>query len=122
MTLSTVMDLVITVGLLVAIIFLIILVARMRKLLFALAGFADGLAQEMGKLLLDVSALVEDANEDVAKLENLLDSASAVTNSLGTASRYAFTAFASPIVRARALKAGVTRISAVFHDSSFRKG
>ena len=118
MTLSQGMELVLTVALLVLLIVAGIVVSRMRTLATSLEVTLGRLQSEMSKLVDEVTELVDDAGEDVSKFETLLDATNAVTSSMGSASKLAYTAVAAPIIKAKALRAGANRLVTVFRSES----
>lgn len=123
MTLSQVVDLVVTIVLLVLLAMAGVLLSRAMTLVSSLEQTLRRLQHEMTNLVEEVSELVDDAGEDVSKFETLLDAANAVTSSMGGASRLAYSAVASPMVKAKALRAGISRLVMVFKSQpESRKG
>ncbi len=123
MTLSQGVDLALTVALLVLVIAVAVELARLREVAMSLGATLGRLQSEMSRLVDEVAELVDDAGEDVSKFGTLLDAANAVTSSMGSASKLAYTAVASPVVKAKALRAGMTKLVAVFKpESGSRKG
>ncbi len=116
MTLSQGMELVLMLALLVLLIVAGVLVSRMRMLATSLEVTLARLQSEMSKLVNEVTELVDEAGEDVSKFETLLDATNAVTSSMGSASKLAYTAVASPIIKAKALRAGANRLVTVFRS------
>lgn len=110
------------VGLIVALIVALSLVKQVRMQLMELGIGLEKLDNQLGKLVKDVSVLVEDANLDVNKFEILLDSAGKVADSMGSASKLAYSAVAAPIVRVRAFRAGAEKLISVFKLSDPSRG
>lgn len=122
MTFSQIIDLVITIGLLVSVIFAAILVTKLRRALSEVKNALDLVQGEISKLVREATFLVDDAGVDVSKFETLLDAANTVTSSMGQASKMAYTAVASPVVKARALRAGLDKLVTVFRSQPNQKG
>lgn len=122
MTFSQIIDLVITIGLLVSVIFAVILVTKLRRALSEVKNALDLVQGEISKLVREATFLVDDAGVDVSKFETLLDAANTVTSSMGQASKMAYTAVASPVVKARALRAGLDKLVTVFRSQPNQKG
>lgn len=60
--------------------------------------------------LLDAAhAAVRQASTDLDRVDDLLDTANTITHTVDTASRLAYTAFSSPVVKGLALATGVGR-------------
>ncbi|MCL5077190.1 MAG: hypothetical protein M1288_03625 [Actinobacteria bacterium] len=113
---------ILVVGLVIALVLALSLVKQVRTQLVEIGSGLERLDSQLGKLLKDVSVLVEDANLDVNKFEILLDSAGKVADSMGSASKLAFSAVAAPIVRVRALRAGMDKLISVFRLSGSSTG
>ncbi len=113
---------ILVVGLVLALVLALSLVKQVRTQLVEIGSGLERLDSQLGKLLKDVSVLVEDANLDVNKFEILLDSAGKVADSMGSASKLAFSAVAAPIVRVRALRAGMDKLISVFRLSGSSTG
>ncbi|NNN19836.1 MAG: hypothetical protein HKL84_08285 [Acidimicrobiaceae bacterium] len=118
MAFSQVIDLVVTVLLLVALSFAGILISEMRSLTTSLDDELGKLTVEIRGLISEVSGLVDDAELDVNKFETLLEAANTVTSSMGNASKLAYNAVASPVVKVKALRAGVAKLVMVFKSQS----
>ncbi len=121
MTLSQVVDLVVTIVLLVLLAMAGVMLSRAMAIVSSLEQTLRRLQHEMTNLVEEVSELVDDAGEDVNKFETLLDAANAVTSSMGTASKLAYSAVASPVVKAKALRAGISRLVLVFKSQPERR-
>lgn len=110
------------VGLIAALIVALGLVKQVRMQLVELGSGLERLDGQLNRLVNDVSLLVEDANLDVNKFEILLDSAGKVADSMGSASKLAYSAVAAPIVRVRAFRAGAEKLVSVFKLSGPSRG
>lgn len=113
---------VLVVGLIIALVLALSLVKQVRTQLLEIGSGLERLDGQLAKLVKDVSGLVEDANLDVNKFEILLDSAGKVADSMGSASKLAYSAVAAPIVRVRAFRAGAEKLVSVFKLSGAPKG
>jgi hypothetical protein len=60
-------------------------------------------------LLTDLHSAVRKADADLGRMEDLLEKAESISGTVDSASRLAFTAFSSPMVKMIALGSGVTR-------------
>lgn len=116
-------ELILAVCLLGTLVASVVLMGRIRILSAGLRDTADDLKAKVDVLVGVASELVEDVNNDVDKFEHLLDSANRVADSMGSASRLAYSAVATPIVRAKALRAGAAKLAGVFKaQASSKKG
>lgn len=123
MTVSQVVDVVLAVMALAVLVLGVATLARARSLVASLELTLARLQSEMTKLVAEASELVDDAELDVSKVEVLLDAAHSANSSLGSASKLAYNAVASPVVKIKALRAGIGRMAMVFRaDSQESKG
>lgn len=60
-------------------------------------------------LISDTHTAVNQANADLRKVDGILDTADSISSTVDTASRLAYTAFASPLVKVLALGSGTAR-------------
>ncbi len=116
MTFLEIVDLVVTIMLLVLMVMAGLLISNARTLVSSLEQTLRRLQHEITHLVDEVSELVEDAGEDVNKFETLLDAANTVTSSMGSASKLAYSAVVSPVVKAKAMRAGVVKLVKVFRS------
>lgn len=121
MTLLMVIGLIFALCLIGTIVGSIVVVSRISALVTVLQNTVDDLQAQVDGFVNAASELVEDVSSDVDKFEHLLDSANSVTESLGSASRLAYSAVATPIVRAKALRAGMGKLTGVFKVESVPK-
>lgn len=118
MTLLVALEVVLGVCLLASLVGALVFMRRLGALTNELVRISDELKAQVAVLLASASELVDDVNSDVDKFEHLLDSASRVTESMGSATKLAYSAVASPIVRAKALRAGAGKLAGVFKVQS----
>lgn len=121
MTFIQIANIVILVGVLLTLFVALNVLAKARRLLNDLNSTNRFIREDLEKLLIEVSGLATDANADVAKFEGLLDSANTLTDSLGSASRLAYNAMASPVVKVKAIRAGVSKIVGLFNEPARSK-
>ena len=70
-------------------------------------------------LIADMHAAVKQTNDDLVKVDALIDAAESISTRVDSASRLAYTAFSSPVVKLLALWTGTVRALAGFR---FRRG
>lgn len=115
---AEIFDLIISVLLVVALILVTVLLTRMGRTVSELESTVHRLQGELGLLLHEVSGLVDDASMDVSKFETFLDSANVVGHSMSSASKLAYTTMASPMVKMKALSAGLGKLLSVFRPQN----
>ena len=72
-------------------------------------------------LIADMHEAVTRTNEDLAKVDAMLDSAESISATVDSASRLAYTAFSSPVVKLLALWTGTARALARFRARGRRR-
>lgn len=120
MTLTQGIDIAIVILLLTVLTAVFSLLLKVRSLIVSFELTLARLQSEMTRLVAEANELVDGAGVDVSKFENLLDAANSVTSSMGSASRLAYTAVASPVVKAKALRAGLVRLALIFRSDPTR--
>ena len=123
MTLTQGIDLVLLALLMVLVVVLGTTVSRLRSLEVSLETTLSRMQSELSHLVDEAVELVDNAGEDVSKFEVLLDAANVATSSMGNVSKIAYTVVASPVVKAKAFRAGMSRFAGVFKpQTATRKG
>lgn len=72
---------------------------------------ADDLRRESLALLAELGATVDRAGRDLQRVDDLIGSAERLTSTVGSASRLAHAAVATPVIKVMALGAGTARAS-----------
>jgi hypothetical protein len=98
----TVVATVVVLGLLLVSVSLLQTARRMRVL-------AEELSQHTALALNDVDVVVARARGELDRVDDLIGSAEAITQTVGSASRLAHLAFAGPVIKVMALGAGTAR-------------
>ena len=93
---------IVTLGLLVA------LAAAVRTL-GAMRAAVDDVRRATIPLLTDLHSAVRKADADLGRVEGLLGTAESISGTVDSASRLAYTAFSSPLVKMIALASGTSR-------------
>jgi hypothetical protein len=70
---------------------------------------ADELTEHAAAVLGEVETTVEQARGELARVDDLVGSAEAITETVGSASRLAHAAMATPMIKVMALAAGTAR-------------
>jgi len=98
----TVVATIVVLGLLLVAVSLLQTARRMRML-------ADELAEHAAVAFHDVDVVVARARGELDRVDDLIGSAEAITQTVGSASRLAHLAFAGPLIKVMALGAGTAR-------------
>ena len=98
----TVVATVVVLGLLAVTVWLLRTARRMRIL-------AEELAEHTAMAFQDVDVVVARARGELDRVDDLIGSAEAITQTVGSASRLAHVAFAGPLIKVMALGAGTAR-------------
>lgn len=81
----------------------------LSRTLGALRQAVDELQRETIPLVRDMQQTVEQANQDLHRVEGLIGTAESVGQTVDAASKLAYLTFSNPVVKALALGAGVAR-------------
>jgi hypothetical protein len=93
----------------VAVLALIGAAVSLRRSARELRLLADELTEHAATVLGDVERTVDQARDELARVDDLIGSAEAITETVGTASRLAHAAVATPMIKVMALAAGTAR-------------
>lgn len=89
----------------------VMLLATLARTLRELRAAVDEFTEAAGPLVVELRDTVSEAAVELDRVERLVTSAETVTDSIDSASRLAYRTLASPVVKAMALRAGVSRAS-----------
>lgn len=89
----------------------VVLLATLARTLRELRTALDEFTEVAGPLVADLSDTVSEAAVELDRVERLVTSAETVTDTIDSASRLAYRTLANPVVKAMALRAGVSRAS-----------
>ncbi|MCB1251453.1 MAG: hypothetical protein KDB33_17500 [Acidimicrobiales bacterium] len=84
-------------------------VGRLRRTAAELEATADELRRRAEPLLADLEGTAADARAEVARVEQLLDAAEAITTGVESAQRFGYVAFRAPVLRFVAFVRGAGR-------------
>ncbi|HEX6595517.1 MAG TPA: hypothetical protein VF045_01175 [Acidimicrobiales bacterium] len=93
------------------------LLFTMASAIRAMATFRRSVEQITGHtlpLISDMHAAIKQANSDLIKVDTLLDTAESISTTMDSASRLAYTAVASPVVKTLAAGTGMARAWRLF--------
>jgi methyl-accepting chemotaxis protein len=75
-----------------------------------LQALADDLAEQGAAVISDAEATVARARRELDRVDDLVGSAEAITETVESATRLAHTALATPLIKVMALRAGTARV------------
>jgi hypothetical protein len=81
----------------------------LRRSAANLHAVADELVEHAASVLDDAEATIAAARGELARVDDLVGSAEALTETVGSASRLAHAALATPLIKVMALRAGTVR-------------
>jgi len=90
----------------VAVLGLLVAVARLRREVRTLASLSEQLRRQTVPLVADAHRVVDQAATEMERVGAVLDSTESVHATVETASRLAYRAFANPVVKVLAVRAG----------------
>lgn len=93
----------------VAVLALIGAAVSLRRSARELRLLADELSEHAAAVLGEVERTVDEARGELARVDDLIGSAEAITETVGSASRLAHAAVATPMIKVMALAAGTAR-------------
>lgn len=73
-------------------------------------------------ILNDMHVAIKQANSDLLKVDDLLETAESISSTVDSASRLAYTAFANPVMKAIAASTGTARAFRLFRRRRARPG
>jgi uncharacterized protein YoxC len=109
----------------VAVIGLLVAVGRLRREIRSVAAVADQLRQQTVPLVVEAHRVVDQAATEMERVGAVLDTTESVHATVDSASKLAYRAFANPVVKVLAVRAGAAtglRRLAVGPDHTRRNG
>ncbi len=88
---------------------LLFTMAAAVRALTAFRRSVEEITRQTLPLIGDMHAAIKQANSDLMKVDTLLETAESIGSTVDSASRLAYTAFSSPLMKMIALVSGVTR-------------
>lgn len=107
----TVVATLVVAGLVASVLYLLVVVRRVRREALVLARQAQLLVEELG-------AIVYQAEADIARVDAMVGSAEAISGAVGSASRLVGGAVASPLIKAMAFGSGLVRGAKLVRDGA----
>ncbi len=101
------------------------LLFTMASAVRAMRSFRRSVEQITGHtlpLLADMHAAVKQANSDLLKVDNILETAESISTTVDSASRLAYTAFSAPVVKTIAAGTGAARAFRILRRRRRRTG
>jgi len=93
----------------VAVVGLLFALGSLVRTLATLRTTVDELHQKTIPLVTDMHSTVRQANDDLVRVDALLESAESISTTVDSASRLAYLAFSNPVIKALALAGGTGR-------------
>lgn len=93
----------------IAVVGLLLALAALVRTLAVLRTTVDELHQKTIPLVNDMHTTVRQANNDLVRVDALLESAESITSTVDSASRLAYLAFSNPVIKALAFAGGTGR-------------
>jgi predicted PurR-regulated permease PerM len=97
-----------------AVLLLVIAVVSLTRTLTTLRSSIEELRRETLPVLDDLQRTVSQANVDLERLDDLLDSATSVSKTVDSASQLAYLAFSNPVIKGIAIATGTARAARAF--------
>lgn len=109
MSAGDVAAIVLSVTAVIAVVGLLFALAALVRTLAVLRVTIDEVRQAGLPLLADLHSAVRQANKELGRMDVLLDRAESISGTVDSASKLAYTAFSSPVVKAMAVATGGAR-------------
>ncbi len=110
---------------LLAVVGLLVVVAQLRRQVTRLAALADQLKRQTVPLVADAHRVVDQAATEMERVGAVLDTTESVAATVDSASRLAYRAFANPVVKVLAVRAGaasgIRRLASAEAEGSARR-
>ena len=97
----------------VVVVLLVFAIVSLTKTLTTLRLSIEELRRETLPVIDDLQRTVTQANSDLERLDDLLDSATSVTRTVDSASQLAYLALSNPVIKAIAFASGTARAARV---------
>jgi predicted PurR-regulated permease PerM len=114
MTAGDLAAIVVAIASVVAVVLLVFAIVSLTRTLSVMRHSIEELRRETLPVIDDLQRTVTQANSDLARLDDLLDSASSVTKTVDSASQLAYLAFSNPLIKAIAIASGTARAARAF--------
>ena len=114
MTASDLAAIIVAVASIIGVAVLVFALVALTKTLATLRLSIEELRRETLPVIDELQRTVTQANTDLERLDNLLDSATSVTNTVDSASQLAYLAFSNPIIKAIAFATGTAKAAKAF--------
>ncbi len=115
---SDVAALIASVAIAVLVTALLISLASLNRTLRAMREAIQDVHRKTIPMLDDMHATVKQANGELDRVDEILETAQSVSQTVDSASRLAYMAFSNPVVKAAAFGAGVTKAAKRFRKKS----
>jgi hypothetical protein len=109
MSASELAAIIVAIASIVGVAVLVFALISLTKTLATLRLSIEELRRETLPVIDELNRTVTQANTDLERLDNLLDSATSVTNTVDSASQLAYLAFSNPVIKAIAFATGTAR-------------
>lgn len=93
----------------IAMIGLMVAVGSLRRSMGAVRVAVEELQSETMPLVAELQSAVRHANDDLGRMDNLLDTAESISVTVDSASRLAYLTFSNPVIKALAFGTGTSR-------------
>ena len=114
MSASDLAAIIVAVASIIGVAVLVFALVALTKTLATLRLSIEELRRETLPVIDELQRTVTQANTDLERLDNLLDSATSVTNTVDSASQLAYLAFSNPIIKAIAFATGTAKAAKAF--------
>ena len=101
----------------VAVILLVLVLVSVSRTLATLRQSVEDLRRETLPVLTDLQRTVSQANAELERVDDLLDSAQSVSATVDSFSRLAYLAFSNPLIKGMALVTGTSRAARALRKS-----
>jgi predicted PurR-regulated permease PerM len=114
MSASELAAIIVAVASVIGVLVLVFAMVALTRTLATLRISIEELRRETLPVLDELQRTVVQANNDLERLDNLLDSATSVTNTVDSASQLAYLVFSNPVIKAIAFATGTARATRTF--------
>lgn len=114
MTAGDLAAIVVAIASVVVVVLLVFAIVSLTRTLSVMRHSIEELRRETLPVIDDLQRTVTQANSDLARLDDLLDSATSVTQTVDSASQLAYLAFSNPVIKAIAFASGTGRALRAF--------
>lgn len=118
MTASDLAAIIVALASILGVVVLVLALVSLTRTLTTIRLSIEEMRRETLPVIDELQRTVTQANADLERLDNLLDSATSVTQTVDSASQLAYLAFSNPIIKAIAFATGTARAARAFR----RKG